>query len=135
MTYREKYQQDVKFGFEMEKENFERLKSFLNCDLKQNKRYDIFDYESENHLIELKTRRCNSTTYKDTMIPINKIDFCKTTEKDAYYFFQFNDGLFYWKYSNDDLEKLRFDKGGRVDRSRIEIKQYCYIPYELLVPI
>ena len=133
MSYREKFQEDAKFGFQMEKDIFETLKSFLKCDLKQKKRYDIFDYESETHLVELKTRRCNSTTYKDTMMPMNKINYCKTTEKDVYFFFQFNDGLFYWKYSNDDLEKLRFDKGGRVDRSRIEIKQYCFIPYDLLV--
>ena len=133
--YREKYQQDVHFGLEMETSIFEKLKTFLDCNLMQKKRYDLFDYESDTHLVELKTRRCCSTTYKDTMIPLNKIEYCKMTTKDVFFFFQFTDGLFYWKYSNDDFEKCRFDKGGRVDRSRIEIKPYCFIPYDLLTQL
>ena len=133
--YREKYQQDVHFGLEMKTTIFEKLKTFLNCNLMQKNRYDLFDYESDTHLVELKTRRCCSTTYKDTMIPLNKIEYCKTTAKDVFFFFHFTDGLFYWKYSDHDFEKCRFDKGGRVDRSRIEIKPYCFIPYHLLTQL
>lgn len=133
--YTEKYQRDVNFGLKMENTIFEQLKTFCNCNLIQNKRYDIFDYESDTHLIELKTRRCKSTTYKDTMIPRNKIEHCKSVNKDVYFFFKFDDGLFYWKYCALDLDKLRFNDAGRVDRDRVEIKPYCFIPYDLLTPI
>ena len=134
--YSAKLKQDLQFGLQMEINNFDKFKSFLNCpDLKQTKQNHIFDYESDDHLVELKTRRCCSTTYKDTMIPLNKIDHCKTTTKEVFFFFHFTDGLFYWKYTDDDFKKCRLAKGGRVDRSRLEIKPYCYIPYDLLTPL
>jgi len=44
------------------------------------------------------------------------------------FFFQFIDGLFYWRFKADQLPLLRFDSGGRQDRGKFEIKQYCYIP-------
>ena len=127
--YLEKLQDDRKFGFGSENANLETFKAFLGCpDLKQNPQFDLFDYESDDYLIDLKTRRCKSTTYPDTMIPINKIDFCKTSSKKIYFFFKFIDGLFYWQFRADQLALLRFDFGGRQDRAKYEIKQYCYIP-------
>jgi len=69
------------------------------------------------------------------MIGINKLNYCKDKGKETYFCFQFQDGLFYWKYCLEDETKLRFGRGGRWDRSRIEIKDYFYIPYELLKKI
>ena len=66
------------------------------------------------------------------MIPKNKIDFCKTTDKTVYFFFQFIDGMFYWKYNHNQLTQLRLEYGGRYDRAKNEIKKYCYIPLALL---
>ena len=130
--YLEKLQLDRKFGFGSENSNIEILRTFLGCpDLKQNSQFDLFDYESDEYLIELKTRRCKSNTYSDTMIPKNKIDFCKTANKTIYFFFQFVDGLYYWKY--DKLTNLRLDNGGRSDRGHDEIKKYYYIPCNYLI--
>ena len=130
----QKRQEDLKLGLSSEVNNFEIFKSFLNDpELKRTKPFDIFDYESDKNLIELKTRRCKSDTYADTMIPMNKINFCKTTNKTVYFFFQFIDGLFYWKYN--DFEKLRIGNGGRCDRGINEFKTYCYIPVQLLEKI
>ena len=127
--YLEKLEADRKYGFSSENANVETFKSFLACPhLKQNSQFDLFDYESDKYLVELKTRRCKSNTYAETMIPINKIDFCKTSTKTIYFFFQFIDGLFYWRFKADQLPLLRFDFGGRQDRAKYEIKQYCYIP-------
>ena len=104
--YVEKLQLDRKFGFGSENANAETFRAFLDCpDLKQNSQFELFDYESDEYLIELKTRRCKSNTYPDTMIPKNKIDFCKTSNKTIYFFFQFIDGMFFWKYKHNQLNR------------------------------
>jgi len=135
-TYITKLNSDLSFGLESEINNFEKFKIFLNCpELQQTKKSDIFDYESDEYLVELKSRKCLSTTYKDTMVGVNKLKYCKEKGKETYFCFQFQDGLFYWKYSVEEENKLRFAKGGRVDRGRIETNNYFYIPYELLKKI
>jgi hypothetical protein len=40
----------------------------------------IFDYEGEKKFIELKKRTFNSDKYPDTMIGVNKIEYCKGKE-------------------------------------------------------
>ena len=134
--YLEKLEADRKYGFSSEDANVETFKSFLSCPhLKQNNQFDLFDYESDEYLVELKTRRCKSNTYPDTMIPINKIDFCKTSTKTIYFFFQFIDGLFFWEFNAAQLPLLRFDTGGRCDRAKNEIKKYAYIPFKILTKL
>lgn len=92
---------------------------------------DIFDYVGENKYIELKTRSFENTKYPDTMIGLNKIQYAKQNPDKEYYFvFSFTNGLYYWKYNEDD--KLNYRKGGRTDRGYSEIKQYAYIPIHLL---
>ena len=62
--YLEKLQIDRKFGFGSEDANAETFRAFLNCpDLKQKSQFELFDYESQEYLIELKTRRCKSSKY------------------------------------------------------------------------
>jgi hypothetical protein len=135
-TYISKLNNDLSFGLESEINNFEKFKIFLNCpELQQTKKADIFDYESDEYLVELKSRKCLSTTYKDTMVGVNKLKYCKEEGKETYFCFQFQDGLFYWKYCSEDENKLRFGKGGRCDRQRYEIKDYFYIPTALLKKI
>jgi len=126
---------DYTFGKRSESLNLPIFQNYFNClSLKESpKKTSIFDFESENIFIELKTRRCLSSTYKDTMIGMNKIEFAeKNSDKDFYFCFQFLDGLFYWKFNVEEKEKLRFGKGGRWDRGKNEIKDYCYIPVHLL---
>lgn len=92
---------------------------------------DIFDYVGENKYIELKTRTFENTKYPDTMIGLNKIQYAKANPDKEYYFvFAFTNGLYYWKYNEDD--KLNYRKGGRYDRGFNEIKEYAYIPISLL---
>lgn len=136
MTYYTKLNEDLKFGLESEENNFEKFKDFLNCpELKKTARNHPFDFESDNHLVELKTRKCLSTTYKDTMMPVSKLNYCKDKGKDVYFCFQFTDGLYYWKHNDDEEKKCRFGRGGRFDRSRAEVKDYFFIPTDLLIPV
>jgi hypothetical protein len=99
--------------------------------LKHTSKKDIFDFIGENKLVELKSRNFDCYKYPDTMIGLNKIEFAKANPDKEYYFcFLFTDGLYYWKYNEDD--KLNYRSGGRFDRGYNEIKQYAYIPISLL---
>jgi hypothetical protein len=90
-------------------------------------KYDLFDYESESTLIELKTRRNFHNTYFDTMIGANKVEegcrqLNKKTKERVLFYFQFTDGLFYYELKEDFVLRRDYFKG----------KAYHFIPVELL---
>lgn len=128
----EKYQEDMKFGTEKEINQLDLIKSAIDINLKRSvKKNATFDYYSDNTLAELKSRRNNHNAYPTTMVGYNKIEYAlKHPEKQAYFCFCFLDGLYYYKFSKDD--KLEVRLGGRRDRGKDEIKEYCYIPISLL---
>lgn len=64
-----------------------------------------FDFKGKHKIIELKTRTVASTTFKDTAIGINKINYAKNYSGDSYFVFKFTDSIYYWKY--DSKLKLR----------------------------
>jgi len=101
-------------------------------------RYAVFDFEGDNFFIEVKSFRNNYEKYERTMIGKNKFDKAEqviATGADVYFCFNYLDGLYYWKYNKDDLDKIKVYKGGRTDRGKAEIKEYCYIPIVLLTKI
>jgi hypothetical protein len=128
----EKYREDMKFGIEQEINQFDLIKSVLDANLKKSEKSNAtFDYFSDNTLVELKSRRNKHNTYSTTMVGYNKIEYAlKHPDKQAYFCFYFLDGLYYYKFSKDD--KLEVRLGGRRDRGKDEIKEYCYIPISLL---
>jgi hypothetical protein len=67
------------------------------------------------------------------MVGANKLKAAAKSIDDVYFCFQFTDGLYYWKYS-DDVD-IVMAMGGRCDRGREEIKPYAYIPIEKLIKI
>ena len=76
---------------------------------------------------ELKTRRCNSFTYPDTMIGYNKLQFAyQNPDKQFVFLFKFYDGLY--KHHFDPLKEYSIRKAGRFDRNRPEISMYVFIP-------
>lgn len=91
------------------------------------------DFSSDTVFVELKTRRCKSTSYEDFMMTPLKLVNAKTCGKEAYFIFRFDDGLFYWKY--DESVTLRSDWNGRQDRGRDERKTMYYIPRSLLTKL
>ena len=93
-----------------------------------------FDFQSSNKFVELKSRNLEYNKYPDTMIGLNKIEYARANPDKEYYFcFAFNDGLYFWKYNKED--KLNYRSGGRFDRGYNEIKHYAYIPIQLLKKI
>jgi hypothetical protein len=127
-----------KFGKEHEEKFIETFRSKFDQNLeKTKKRFSLFDFTSEATYLELKSRRCASVTYKDTMVGKNKFDLAeKLEDKNIYFCFSFTDGLFYWKYNKDQLDLIKFRRGGyRNPSGRWEIKDYAFIPINLLVNI
>ena len=129
MTEIKTIQSEYKFGnkaeIELEKLMFDTFGVIRN----QNK-YEVFDYESNTTLVELKTRRCYSYSFKDIMMNHSKIELARITTKNCYFVFKFVDGIYYWKY--DKEVELRTDINGRRDRGINEQKQFHYIPTNLL---
>lgn len=124
------YTIDHKFGDEQELLNLPIISDFLNQKFRKTKRYFVFDYENDNTYVELKSRRNAKAKYPTTIVGKNKLDYAKTCGKDVFFFFQFTDGLYYWKYNDED--NIKIAKGGRCDRGKLEFKEYGYIDIELL---
>lgn len=100
--------------------------------------YSPFDYETEDKevFIELKSRTFAHNKYPTTMIGQNKVNCAKAYPNKTYYFaFAFTDGLYWIKYDPEVFKSFQVKQGGRYDRGRAEVSQYCYIPIEALSPI
>ena len=90
-----------------------------------------FDYSGENKFIELKTRRCLSITYPDTIIPASKF---KNIQPDInYYFvFKFTDKLLYCRYDPFHFSGFQQRENCILDRGRVEKQLYYHIPINFL---
>jgi hypothetical protein len=121
-------------GKKTEDKYFDFFKEHFNDpNLKQTNRFSTFDFSSDTITIELKKRNFKSDKYADYMIGLNKIEKAKKSKKEIYFIMDFDDGLFSYKYNEND--KLNYRTGGRRDRGINEFKQYCYIPTELFTKI
>lgn len=129
---------DIEFGLAKECENLEIIKNMFDSGLKKiSDNYYCFDFSSESCYVELKSRRCKHTQYKDTMIGQNKLDYASKSSKPVYFVFAFDDGLYYWKYNSEDMANgnVGIRDGGRKDRGYDEIKKYGYIKTEILIKV
>lgn len=121
------YQKDLEFGFKEEI----RIKSILEeyfGELNILDKYNPFDYENEEYLIELKSRRIPHNKYDTAMVNYSKILRTSNINKKRVIIFNYSDGLFYW-YVNSDYD---IGKGGRNDRGVEEVHIMAYIKKELL---
>ena len=132
---------DYNFGINSESEILQILRNTFNPNLEIVKyQFSLFDYEGENCLIELKSRKCTKNFYKTTMIGCNKILkaselYKKNNNINIYFVFRFIDCLTYWKFDEEKMKKLKIKEGGRSDRGKKENGLYFYIPIEDLINI
>jgi hypothetical protein len=96
--------------------------------------YSYVDFISPNTYVEIKTRRCNHNTYADTMIGKNKVEFCLKSKRNCYLAWNFQDGIYFWKVNQKDLDdgNVYYAMGGRTDRGVDERKECAYIKREVL---
>jgi hypothetical protein len=129
------FQKDLEYGLSKEEILLETLRRrFPNINRTENK-YEHYDYDSPDCIVELKSRRVYKNTYPDTMIGCNKILSYKDDEREAFAVFNFIDGVYYYPITKESLEFCRFSIGGRCDRGCYEYNDYCYIPCDLLTKI
>ena len=122
---------DIYFGLQNEMFVMELLKKDYPDIAKTPTTSHPYDFVTtcDNQIIyfELKSRRCNSTTYPDTMIGYNKLQFAKLNpDKQFVFLFKFTDGIF--KHHYDPNKEYTIRKGGRFDRNRPEVSNYAFIP-------
>ena len=128
---------DLKYGDKKENSLIPKINKYFNCNVIKTKPYYEFDFIDENLklLFELKSRRNSKLQYYDTMIGTNKVnegyEMMKKGYK-VYFVFGFTDYISYYELNNP-LPNKWFRKGGRSDRGKEEIKDYCYIPNRLLI--
>ena len=128
------FKKDYTFGIKKEIELLPRIRTFFNDEtITQLDRLNVFDYKGDNKYIELKSRNNNYNKYPTTMIGYNKIKKALELNEDVYFIFNFTDGLYYYKFDRD--KELEIKHGGRRDRGRPEIKDYYFIPIEILQKI
>jgi len=125
---------DYNFGINKEIQLLPTIRDYL----KDNTIYKLensnaFDFKGDNKYIELKSRNNNYNRYQTTMIGYNKIKKALELNEDVYFVFNFTDGLYYYKFDRD--KELEIKQGGRFDRGIPEIKDYYFIPIEILKEI
>ena len=86
-----------------------------------------FDFMGEGKYVELKSRTCRKSTYATTCISDYKVYYAKKHchQSDFYFVFNFTDGLYYWKYNQEQP----FSTGTIYD-----IPHY-FIPTSYLMPM
>ena len=122
MDYYKKRKSDLDMGLKSEKEMLIRIKKKWGDDIETTGRYDIFDYESDTHMIEIKTRRCKSDEFFDIIIGLNKLEVAETVpEKISIFIWRFTDCCCYWVFNKKEYT-VRL--GGSTNR-RGESPRYC----------
>lgn len=123
---------DLNYGLNKETELISLLQTVFPNIEKTKEIYCKHDFESDDVIIELKSRRVRKGAYVDTMIGADKIIHLLNHKKDGYAVFNFTDGLYYFKITNDSINDCRFSIGGRSDRGCDESNDYCFIPTNML---
>ena len=123
---------DYIFGTNNEIEFIDILKRKFGDDIVQVENKNCsYDYENDEYIFELKSRRCLKNTYDTTMIGYNKIKSYKKLNKKVVLCFKFTDCNCYYEY--DENDKFEVKRGGRRDRGRYEYTDYLFIPIEKLI--
>ena len=125
---------DLAYGLEKENGVYDQILQYFP-NLEKTNLYCHWDYENEDSIIELKSRRVSKAYYPDTMIGMIKINKMLDNDKNAYALFNFTDGLYYYPINNQSVSVCRICDGGRIDRGSYEINRYMYIPNSLLKKI
>lgn len=123
------FQDDYELGKTKEDETLATLRIKIPDLRKDANKFALFDYYNTTTYVELKTRTFAHDKYPTTMVGYNKVQVAESNPDKTYYFaFAFTDGLYWVEYDKDKFGTYEVKQGGRWDRGRPELNQYCYIP-------
>jgi hypothetical protein len=128
---------DSAYGLKKEKEMFPIIKKFIKDDTLKliEYKYSLHDYGSKMNRVELKSRHNKMNSYNTTIVSVNKMESFRVFNGDAYFFFNFYDGLFVIKYDSEVFDTFRQQTITRTDRGKVESGLYVLIPVSLLTKI
>ena len=117
----------MKFGADNENKFLPYLHKYIDVNLKKTEnRYDEIDFESDDCLVELKSRTCSSFHYKDTIIGFNKIKRALKENKKCYFVFAFPNGIYSWEFNKEDKDIFH------VKSFEDNVKEYAFVPVKKL---
>lgn len=128
-------QRDLKYGFKKEDDLFGKIKAAYGESLKKTAHMCRWDYENDENIVELKSRRNKYKQYPTTMIGAAKVDKMLETGKKCHGVFNFTDGIYSIELTKDKIDQFELRQGGRWDRGLAELNQYYYIPINQLTPL
>lgn len=131
------FKNDYAFGLDGESSVMNKMSSYFGAELTKTDQYNPFDFKDSKMCIELKTRRNTKDAYPTTMVGANKVKIAEqdTSGKKYVFAFKFTDGIYYIEYDKALFDTFEISEGGRCDRGRPEMNDYCYIPVSLLKPL
>tara|TARA_R110000824_G_scaffold2946_3_gene13458 strand:- start:406 stop:876 length:471 start_codon:yes stop_codon:yes gene_type:complete len=123
------FNDDMKLGISGENYVEEKILPRYFKNIKFNGKWAVIDYENEDTLIELKTRRVPFGKYESLMFGFNKVVYIEERikngeKKDAYIIWKLTDGVYYWKYNENEYS---IKSGGRRDRGKLEFNDCAYV--------
>lgn len=121
---------DIEFGLKQEDLVYKRLVDFFKKDLKKTTTYEKWDWiDEDNTTYELKSRRCMSSSYSTTILPIHKL----IENKKQVFIFNYLNGIYY--INNDDNKFNSYKRTNILDsRCGAEVLHYL-IPIQDLLPL
>lgn len=124
---------DLQMGIAEEKKLLPKFKQIFGNNLEQNNQYSIFDYENENFMIELKTRRIRHDEFYDLQIGLNKLEVAfQTKNKTSIIVWNCIDGLYYWI---PKAKQFSVRLGGTNRRGKLEKKLCAFVPCKYIKPL
>jgi len=130
------FKDDYSFGLKSEDVLLSSMKDLYGSDIEKTDKFSRFDFSNKKTLIELKTRRNAKDTYPTTMVSASKVCVARNDPSKKYIFaFSFTDGVYYIEYDEKVFSEFETKQGGRFDRGRPELDDYCYIPVSKLKPL
>jgi len=124
------YKSDLEFGLTAEIDVKGILENKFGK-LKKLGKYHPFDFENNEYLIELKSRRINHNHYPTAMINLSKLEKTNNIKKNRIIAFNYMDGIYYWKVDDNYTTGI----GGRNDRGIDEFSDMAFIKYTDLIKI
>ena len=129
---------NIEQGDKAEARLFPHFKDIFDDSLVRSKdKFSLFDFYGDDVIIELKSRNICKDTYPTTMIGMNKINECLKDKSDKryYFIFEFNDGLYYWRFTKKRYAKFEQRVMGTNKRGYSERSLYLMIPVDKLKPL
>jgi len=123
---------DLDFGLNAEITIKEQLEVRFGALKHKKVKNDPFDFDGDNIVLELKSRRIKHDRYDTLFFGKNKFDKGVMYQKEGvrvYYVFNCLDGIYYWEQKDDECFHK---KGGRFDRGRPEVQMLTNVPIEHL---